>query len=282
MTSPTDVTKLFQDALETQPTIIGQPNDDDLLALKEKLLDILQTISYDRVNGFHHVVWVMLIKSAYMTNHNGIAFLISKCLGLWDDKVAKDLTVVKMKKAKAIIKGCFKDYKIWKTAEDGCKKLIPTAVEKVYINKVKDGTMFFHNVFARDLFEHLEKNSTGLHALEVVALHLNILLLYKNAVSMPDFILAMEEAQKKAKCMELPILDIELAMYATTLVLQSGNYKKKTGEWEGCDASKKTWTKWKQAYMAVYARASAANARVPRTNRSTKQPTWLCSKPHMM
>jgi hypothetical protein len=41
MTSPADVAKLLQDALDTQPIIIGQPNDEDLLALKEKLIDIL-------------------------------------------------------------------------------------------------------------------------------------------------------------------------------------------------------------------------------------------------
>ena len=59
---------------------------------------------------------------------------------------------------------------------------------------------------------------------------------------MPDFILTMEEAQKKAKRAELPILDIELAMYATTSVLQLGDYKKETDKWEGRTASKKTWT----------------------------------------
>jgi hypothetical protein len=58
MTSPADVAKLLQNALDNQPTIIGQPNDDNLLALKEKLLDILQTISYDRADGFHHVIGV--------------------------------------------------------------------------------------------------------------------------------------------------------------------------------------------------------------------------------
>jgi hypothetical protein len=81
-----------------------------------------------------------------------------------------------------------------------------------------------------------------------------MLLLYKNAASMPDFILTMEEAQKKAKRAELPILDIELAMYAATSVLQSGDYKKETDEWEGRNVSKKTWTEWKQAYLAAYAR----------------------------
>jgi hypothetical protein len=57
-----------------------------------------------------------------MANHNGTAFPIPKRLGLWDDKIAKNATVVEMKNAKAIHKACSKDYKIWQTAEDSCKK----------------------------------------------------------------------------------------------------------------------------------------------------------------
>jgi hypothetical protein len=82
--------------------------------------------------------------------------------------------------------------------------------------------------------------------LEIVALQLNMLLLSKNAASMPDFILAMEEVQKKAKRKELPILDIKLAMYAPTSVLQLDDYKKETNKWEGQNAAMKTWSKWKQ------------------------------------
>jgi hypothetical protein len=52
---------------------------------------------------------------------------------------------------------------------------------------------------------------------------------------MPDFNLTMEEAQKKTKCAELPILNIELAMYATTSVLQLVDYKKESDEWECCN-----------------------------------------------
>jgi hypothetical protein len=172
--------------------------------------------------------------------NKGDAFPIPQRLGLWDDKIDKDATVVELKKAEAMHKARAEDYGLWKAAKDGCKKLIRAAVQEVYINELKDGTTFFHKVNARDLLEHLKKNSTGLHVLDVVALCTNMLLLYKNAVSMPDFILTMEEAQKKAKQAELPILDIELAMYAATSVLQSGDYKKETDEWEGRNASKKT------------------------------------------
>ena len=33
----------------------------------------------------------------------------------------------------------------------------------------------------------------------------------------------------------------------------SGDYKKETDEWEFRNANKKTWTEWKQAYLAAYA-----------------------------
>ncbi len=66
----------------------------------------------------------------------------------------------------------------------------------------------------------------GLRALDIIALRSNMLLLYKNTASIPDFILAMEEAQKKAKQVELLIMDIKLAMYTATSVLQLGDYKK--------------------------------------------------------
>jgi hypothetical protein len=109
MTSPADVPKHLQDALDTQPTIIGQPNDEDLLAMKEKLLNILQPISYDRADRFHHFVGAIQTESAYMAGHNGTACPIPKHLGLFDEKIATDLTVVEMKKTKAIHKACFKD-----------------------------------------------------------------------------------------------------------------------------------------------------------------------------
>jgi hypothetical protein len=206
-----------------------------------------------------------------MANHNGTTFPIPKRLGLWDDKIAKDVTVVEMKKAKAIHKACFKDCGIWKMAEDSSKKLICATVEEVYINKLKDSTMLFHKVFACDPLEHLEKNSTGLHAHNIIALCLNMLLLYKNAASIPDFILAMKEVQKKVRHAELPILDIKLAMYAATFVLQLGDYKKETDRWKGRNASNKTWTKWKQAYLATYARG--INCQYAGCHRQTIQPS---------
>jgi hypothetical protein len=236
------------------------------------LFDILQTISYDRVYGFHPVIGVMQTESAYMTDHEGSTFPIPKCLGLWDDKIAKDATIVEMKKAKAIHKARAKDYKIWKTAKDGCKELICTTVEEVYINELKDGTTFFHKVFACDLLEHLEKNSTGLHTPDIVTLHSNMLLLYKNAARMPGFILAMEEAQNIAMRTELPILNIKLVMYAATSILQLGNYKKEMDKWEGHNAAIKPGLNGNRLTLPRTPGASTANAQVPLMNQPSGQP----------
>jgi hypothetical protein len=90
MSSPLDVVKLLQDALDTQPTIVGQPNDNNLLALKEKLLDIFQTITYDRADGVHHLVGMIQSNTAYKVDHNGVLFPIPQHLGLWDDKITED------------------------------------------------------------------------------------------------------------------------------------------------------------------------------------------------
>jgi hypothetical protein len=49
------------------------------------------------------------MESAYMADYESNAFPIAKPLGLWDDKIAKDAMVGKMKKAKAIDKACAKD-----------------------------------------------------------------------------------------------------------------------------------------------------------------------------
>ena len=44
MISSLEIAKLLQDALNTQPTIVSQPNNNDLLALKKKLLDVLPNL----------------------------------------------------------------------------------------------------------------------------------------------------------------------------------------------------------------------------------------------
>jgi hypothetical protein len=108
-----------------------------------------------------------------------------------------------------------------------------------------------------------------------------MLLLYKYDASMPDVILTMKEAQKKAKHKELPILNIELAMYATTSVLQPSNYRKETDEWEEYNAAMKTWSKWKQAYLAAHARGVDHQCADTTDKLFSRAANLVSSQPHM-
>jgi hypothetical protein len=67
-------------------------------------------------------------------------------------------------------------------------------------------------------------------------------------------------------------------MYATTSMLQSGNYKKETAKWEGRNAVMKSWTKWKQAYLAAYTRGISRQG-TGATNKPFSQATNLVMLP---
>jgi hypothetical protein len=82
MSSPSDVAKLLQDALDTQPAVIHQPNNDNLIALKEKLLNVLQTINYNRADCVHYVIDVIQSGMTYKANHTGVSFPIPQHLVL--------------------------------------------------------------------------------------------------------------------------------------------------------------------------------------------------------
>jgi hypothetical protein len=71
---------------------------------------------------------------------------------------------------------------------------------------------------------------------------------------------------------------IKLAMSAATSILQSEDYKKETDKWEGCNAAMGTWTKWKQAYPAMYARG-VNRQHVGATNKSFSQAANLVTLP---
>ncbi len=127
-------------------------------------------------------------------------------------------------------------------------------MEEVYINKLKDGTTFFHKVYACDLLEHLKKNSTGLHALDIVALCLNMLLLYKKCCKHAWLHPGQGRSTEESDAHRAPhpwhqIGHVRRHLHSPIRQLQEGNQQ--IGRTECLN---ETWSKWKQAYLAAYAR----------------------------
>jgi hypothetical protein len=109
-----------------------------------------------------------------------------------------------------------------------------------------------------------------------------MLLLYKNAASMPDFILAMEEAQKKAKRAELPILDIELAMYAATSYSNLGITKKRPMSEKAVMPTRRRGPSGNRPTWLPMLEASTASVPGLRMNHSPERPTASCQRPQPM
>jgi hypothetical protein len=69
-------------------------------------------------------------------------------------------------------------------------------------------------VTAIDIMALLDANSEGFHALDMILLHTDMMQYYVQVDGIPQFIIMMEDAQKKAKRAGMPIADIKLVMMA--------------------------------------------------------------------
>jgi hypothetical protein len=101
---------------------------------------------------------------------------------------------------------------------------------------------------ALEIMDHLDANSGGLHAIDMISLRSNMTQYYLQADGIPQFIVMMEDAQKKAKWAGMPIADVELMMMALAAVLAAQHFPQEVDDWEGLAAIDCTWRAWKGAF----------------------------------
>ncbi len=75
---------------------------------------------------------------------------------------------------------------------------------------------------------------------------------YVQADGIPQFILMMEDAQKKAEQAGMPIADVELVMMASAAVLAAQHFPREIDDWEGLLAASCTWQAWKVAFRLAH------------------------------
>jgi hypothetical protein len=62
----------------------------------------------------------------------------------------------------------------------------------------------------------------------------------------------LEDAQKKAKRVGMPIADIELVMMALVAVLLAQHFPRMVDNWEGPPSKPRTWVVWKTAFRLTH------------------------------
>ena len=102
------------------------------------------------------------------------------------------------------------------------------------------------------LLEHLTEFCAGLHTVDAVYIPQLMKEIYKDSDGVPQFINAMEAAQRKSKRAKLVINDEYLHAVALKSLLQSGEYETETWEWSKLPEADQTWEEWKTTFHAAY------------------------------
>jgi hypothetical protein len=86
----------------------------------------------------------------------------------------------------------------------------------------------------------------------MLSLRTNMHQYYMQADGIPQYIIMLEDAQKKAKRADMPIADVKLVMMASAAVLAAQHFPREVDDWEGLPAASRTWTAWKTAFRLAH------------------------------
>jgi hypothetical protein len=132
-------------------------------------------------------------------------------------------------------------------------KFLRNVVNEIWYNDLKNADTFYTKVTAIGIMALLDANSKGLHALGMIMLHTDMMQYYVQVDGIPQFIVMMEEAQKKAKRAGMPIADVELVfMMSLAAVLAAQHFPREVDDWKGLLAASSTWQAWKVAFRLAH------------------------------
>jgi hypothetical protein len=228
--TPDAITRLFKEAHDTFPPLEGKPTDDNLLAIQRALLPLLMIIPYDQLGGVHSLVAILTDTAKYEADHGNKKFVRPKRLLLYEDSIDDDATTVVQIRSEAAHKSRLDDYSSYEAAERGVAKFLQDVIDELWYNNLEDTEFFYTKVTAIDIMALLDSNSGGLHAVDMINLRTNMIQYYVQAEGIPQYIVMMEDAQKKAKRAAMPIANVELVMIATAAVLAAQHFPQEVRE----------------------------------------------------
>jgi hypothetical protein len=250
--TPDAITRLFKEAYDTFPPLEGKPTDDNLLAIRKALLPLLMVIPYDQLNGIHSLTAILTEAAKYKADHGHNKFVDPVRLPLYDKNIADDAKTVVRVRAEAAHTARLDDFASYEVAERGVAKFLCDVVDEIWYNDLKDADTFYTKVTAIDIMALLDANSGGLHAVDMISLRTNMTQYYVQADGIPQFIVMMEDAQKKAKRAGMPITDVKLVMMASAAVLTAQHFPREVDDWEVLPAVDHTWRAWKVAFRLAH------------------------------
>ncbi len=232
--------------------IDGQPSDNDLFHLTVAILPILLKATYSHVNCVHNL-WGLVASADHYLHHYGAPFIRPATRqACYDPAITAEASCINRVHAKTAWAALLQDYKAYEAAEHGVKVFIKAVVNDMWICDLCNPERFYSIVTALAIFNHLCKRSGSLHALEVVSLTIQMSKYYEGTLDILKYIFLLEDAQHKAARARLPVTNQTLTVLASTTLLATDTFPRKTELWEELDPANKTWAAWKTAYLAAH------------------------------
>ena len=126
-----------------------------------------------------------------------------------------------------------------------------TVADETWYKELEYPDTFYTKITAIKLLKHLTEFCAGFRTVDAVEIPHLAEELYKDSDGVPQFINAMEAAQRKPKRAKLVINDEYLHAVALKSLLQSGEYETETREWSKLPEADQTWDDWKTTFCAA-------------------------------
>jgi hypothetical protein len=154
--------------------IIRQPSNDNLVRLSNAILPILLKATYDRINGICNL-WGLVASSDWYLHHYSAPFVCpATCLACYDPVINAEASCIDHICTETTWTALIQNYEAYKAAEHGIKVFIKAVVNDTWIHDLRNPETFYSNVTALAIFDHLSEHSSGLHALDMVLLTIQI------------------------------------------------------------------------------------------------------------
>ena len=207
VTKPAYLTLTLQKSTEGFTAIVNRPTDNDLIDIRQLLLPVLMKTKYDELTLTHNLSGVILPSERYQQIYKKGTYLIPPVIALYDDTIDEDSTRTEVHRAEVKHEAQRNDRQIYETADNSCRNFIMDVVDETWYKELKDPDTLYTKVTALKLLDHLTEFCLGLHTVDAVDIPQVMKTLFSDAEGIPQFINAVEAAQRKSSVQILIVDD---------------------------------------------------------------------------
>ena len=209
MRTPEEFTLVIKQASEIFTTVVGKPNDNNLLAIADSLIFILlQVVKFNGTANIHKLFGVVATDKDYLaTTGQAETFSVPAILSVYDKTIRSIATIATCIRLEAAQAAKINNRDLYEVADAGCQSFILAAVDEVRYRKLRDSRTIYSQVTAKQLLAHLRTVCTGLHEIKEITILLSMMSMYEDMESIPKYINVLEESRKRSARAAMTITD---------------------------------------------------------------------------